>query len=64
MRPATQRAIGVRSRIVTLAAGASALAYAMFLFVPGQRTLANLESQIEAKRLQVAQSNALVHTIR
>ena len=53
-----------RSRLVTLASGGAAVAYALFVFVPGQHTITGMHRQIEEKRTQIANSTALARPMQ
>jgi Tfp pilus assembly protein PilO len=54
----------LRSRVVTLLAGAGAIAYAFLIFVPGQQLLARQRQEIQQKRRQAAQANLLAQPIQ
>lgn len=53
-----------RSRLVTLASGGAAVAYALLVFVPGQQTISGMNRQIEEKRMQIASSVALAQPMQ
>jgi Tfp pilus assembly protein PilO len=65
MSKASQQASNTafRSRVITLLAGAGAIAYAFFVFVPGQKSLTRLNQQVLQKQQNVAQTNLLVQPI-
>jgi Tfp pilus assembly protein PilO len=53
-----------RSRLVTIASGGAAVAYALFVFVPGQQSIAGIQKTIQDQELQIARSLPLVQPIR
>jgi Tfp pilus assembly protein PilO len=53
-----------RSRLVTIASGGAAVAYALFVFVPGQQSIASLQKTLRAQESQVSRSLTLVQPIR
>lgn len=53
----------LRSRAITILAGAGAIGYAFFVFVPGQKGIAQLGQQMQQKKQHVAQTNLLVQPI-
>ena len=54
----------LRSRVVTLLAGAGAIAYAFLIFVPGQQLLARHGQEMQQKKRQAAQANLLAQPIQ
>lgn len=55
---------GLRTRVITILAGAAAVAYAMLVFVPGQRSIAGLRRQVREKELRISQNYQLAEPIR
>jgi len=53
-----------RSRIITILAGAAAVAYALFVFVPAQQSIADQRRQIQDKQLQISKTDLLAQPLR
>jgi Tfp pilus assembly protein PilO len=53
-----------RSRLVTIASGGAAVAYALFVFVPGQKSLAEMQRTVREQESQIATSLTLIQSIR
>jgi len=53
-----------RSRLITIASGGAAVAYALLVFVPGQKSIAELQKTVRIQETQVAQSLTMVQPIR
>ena len=53
----------LRSRFITILAGAGAIAYAFLVFVPGQKAITRLGQQVVQQKQHVAQTNLLIQPI-
>jgi Tfp pilus assembly protein PilO len=50
--------------LITIASGGAAVAYAIFVFVPGQKSIAELQKTVRAQETLVAQSLTMIQPIR
>jgi Tfp pilus assembly protein PilO len=55
---------GLRRWLITILAGGVAAAYALLVFVPGQRSIASMRKQIRDRQMQINRSETLVQPIR
>ena len=53
-----------RSRLITIAAGSAAVAYALLVFVPEQKSIAEMQRTVRDQESQIARSLPLVQPIR
>lgn len=53
-----------RSRLITIASGGAAVVYAIFVFVPGQQSLAEMQKTVRSQETQVAQSLTMIQPLR